>query len=630
MPDLEMWGGVECTVARIGDRFRNQVVETGHHDRLDDLDRIAALGIRTVRYPIIWETIAPDSPGQCDWHWHDQRLQRLKQLGLRVIAGLMHHGSGPRYTTLLDPALPELLAAHAANVARRYPWIDCFTPVNEPLTTARLSGLYGHWYPHARDDRSFLRALLNQCRAIACAMRAIRAITPSAKLIQTEDVGKTFSTPALNYQAEFENARRWLSFDILCGRFDRNQLLYPFLIANGIEAGELDAFRDQPSTPDMIGVNHYLTSERFLHSRWSWFPAEFAGGNGRDRYADVEAVRMDLPPADIGPEARFKEVWQRYRLPMAVTEVHHGCTRDDQLRWLMEVWRAAARLREQGADIRAVTSWSLFGAVDWNSLLKVQNGYYEPGAFDARNSPPRLTAIGRAVRALALQGDFNHPAITGLPGWWRRPERLYQRRPVYGKTAGDRDSTGTSNSARLVVVGSDGSWLAAALHAARARGLDYALVHPNQLNGDDPDHASSVLRALNAWAVIDTRTDVTDPIGADRRRAISLACRGMGAGLALVCNDPRAEPQGRNPARPRDGALAVKTGRQPAPATGHVQDDVLVVRGGPDAIDVIIDLLIDGEHGMWTPTPAKMPAEHRADVPGRTPAAVGEGDVLKS
>ena len=25
----------------------------------------------------------------------------------------------------------------------RYPWIDAYTPVNEPLTTARFSGLYG-------------------------------------------------------------------------------------------------------------------------------------------------------------------------------------------------------------------------------------------------------------------------------------------------------------------------------------------------------------------------------------------------------------------------------------------------------------------------------------------------------
>ena len=48
-------------------------------------------------------------------------------------------------------------------------------------------------------------------------MQAIRAINQSAQLVQTEDVGRTYSTPALAYQAEMENHRRVLSFDLLTG-----------------------------------------------------------------------------------------------------------------------------------------------------------------------------------------------------------------------------------------------------------------------------------------------------------------------------------------------------------------------------------------------------------------------------
>jgi len=118
---LELWGGFECTVARIGDGFRDQSRETGHWDRVEDLDAIAALGIRTVRYPVLWETISPDRSDRADWSWHDTRLKRLRGLGIRPIAGLVHHGSGPLYTNLLDPAFPEHLAAHAARVAERYP-----------------------------------------------------------------------------------------------------------------------------------------------------------------------------------------------------------------------------------------------------------------------------------------------------------------------------------------------------------------------------------------------------------------------------------------------------------------------------------------------------------------------------
>ncbi len=135
----ELWAGVECSVVRIGDQFRDQICETGHASRLSDLDLVAAIGIRTMRYPVLWERVAPEALGPRDWRWTDERLTRLRNLGIQPIVGLVHHGSGPLYSNLLDPAFPEHLAAYAAEVAARYPWIEMWTPVNEPLTTARFS-----------------------------------------------------------------------------------------------------------------------------------------------------------------------------------------------------------------------------------------------------------------------------------------------------------------------------------------------------------------------------------------------------------------------------------------------------------------------------------------------------------
>src|SRR4051794_14113843 len=75
---LEVWGGIEPTIVRVGDTWRDQVRETGHDRRPEDLDRIAELGIRTLRYPVLWESIAPHSPGERNWSWHDARLERLR------------------------------------------------------------------------------------------------------------------------------------------------------------------------------------------------------------------------------------------------------------------------------------------------------------------------------------------------------------------------------------------------------------------------------------------------------------------------------------------------------------------------------------------------------------------------
>jgi dTDP-4-dehydrorhamnose reductase len=493
-PRLELWGGLECTVVRIGNDFRNQIEETGHLRRAEDLDLIAGLGMRTLRYPVVWETVCPNQPDVAEWRWHDERLGRLRQLEITPIAGLVHHGSGPAYTNLVDPEFPELLASYAARVAERYPWITQFTPVNEPLTTARFSALYGHWYPHSRSNRAFLRALVNQCAGVREAMRAIRRITPGAMLVQTEDLGKSFSTPLLKYQADFENERRWLSFDLLCGRVGSSHPLYEHLLENGIFAHELEAFIGDPCVPDIVGINHYLTSERYLDERIDLYPECFHGGNATQRYADVEAVRMDLPEGWTGPEVRLREAWERYHLPLAVTEAHHGCSRDDQVRWLSDVWNAAAKLKVEGADIRAVTIWSLFGAQDWNTLLTRRNGFYEPGAFDVRAGRPRPTALARAASELTSNGAFDHPVLD-TPGWWGRHERFYRPPARIGATL-------SRPPRRLVITGATGTLGQALAHLCRQRGLDHVLLSRRDMDIADAGQVEAMICRYRPWAVI--------------------------------------------------------------------------------------------------------------------------------
>ncbi|MGI9148471.1 MAG: family 1 glycosylhydrolase, partial [Chloroflexota bacterium] len=253
---MELWGGVESTVNRVGDQYFDQSVRTGHDTRLSDIQLIAGLGVRAVRYPVLWERVAPAGPESADWGWTDERLGRLRELGVRPIAGLIHHGSGPRHTSLLDSAFASALAAYAGAVAERYPWLEEYTPVNEPLTTARFSALYGHWYPHRRDELAFARALLAQCRAVVEAMAAIRQINSNARLIQTDDLGKTYSTPQLAYQAAFENERRWLTWDLLCGDVGPEHPMWAYLTWVGVEDSELTWFLEHRCPPDVVGVNY--------------------------------------------------------------------------------------------------------------------------------------------------------------------------------------------------------------------------------------------------------------------------------------------------------------------------------------------------------------------------------------
>jgi dTDP-4-dehydrorhamnose reductase len=495
MTPLEWWAGAECTVNRVGDRWRDQLRETGFDARPDDIDRLASLGIRRMRFPLLWERTAPDAPDRFEWAWADERLARLAAHGVLPIVGLLHHGSGPHYTDLLDPEFPRKLAAYARAVAERYPDVLDWTPVNEPLTTARFAGLYGVWYPHLRDDRSFVRALLNQVQGTVLAMRAIRDVQPAARLVQTDDLGFTHATPRLQYQANFENARRWLGFDLLAGRVDPRHRLWRYLRRWGASEAELGALVESPCMPDVIGLNTYVTSERFLDERLHLYPPTMHGGNRRHRYVDTETVRVH--GAHIGGfDARLREAGERYARPLAITEAHLGCTRDEQLRWLHEAWRAATAARAEGIPVQAVTAWAAFGTLDWNSLVTCDAGHYEAGLWDVRGATPRPTAAATLVRQLAHGQSADHPALTG-PGWWRRELRLLY--PPVGRVRAE-----AMDGRPLLITGATGTLGRAFARLAHLRGLPYRLLGRGELDIAEPASVEAALERWQPWAVVIT------------------------------------------------------------------------------------------------------------------------------
>jgi dTDP-4-dehydrorhamnose reductase len=525
-PPLQVWAGAECTIVRLGDEFRDQSTETGHRDRRDDIERYAEMGVAAVRFPILWESVAPESPDQLDFSWTDDRLAMLRERGIEVIGGLLHHGSGPKYTELLDPGFPEKLADYAGRVAARYPWIKMWTPVNEPLTTARFSALYGHWYPHTKDYSLFLRALVNECKGTLEAMRAIRRHIPGARLVQTEDLGKCFSTAPLRYQANFENERRWLSLDLLTGRICPQHSMHRLLIGAGIGWSEIEAFSAGEAKPDLLGINHYLTSERFLDHRAHLYPEHFHGGNGRDTYADAEAVRVKRLEDDTGFAPRLREAWERYGIPIAITEVHHGCHRDEQLRWFAEVWKTANTLRDEGMDLRAVTVWSMFGNVDWRFLLTQKKGFYDTGAFDARGGTPRPTVIAKAAAAYARGEDFDHPVLDS-PGWWRRPPRLY---PWSGSC-----KPLDWNGRRLLITGATGTLGSAFARVCEDRALPFCLTARTVLDICDEASVAAAIERHRPWAVVNTAGFVR-VADADKERDSCIAWNADGAeNLAKAC-----------------------------------------------------------------------------------------------
>jgi beta-glucosidase/6-phospho-beta-glucosidase/beta-galactosidase len=412
---FEIWGGAEYTCNRVGDRYIDQMELSGHAHRMSDYENFVALGIRTLRFGLLWERHELDP----SWRWSDERLQWMQSAGVRPIASLVHHGSGPPHTDLLDPQFPEKLAAYAEAVAQRYPWIDAYTPINEPHTTARFSAMYGIWYPHHRSALSYLRALLNQIKATVLSMQAVRNVRPDAQLIQTEDVGIISGTEELRPVWQKLRLRQWLAYDLLFGRVDSAHPMFTYLRSEGVSEKEILWFIDHPCPPTVIGINYYLTSDRYLDHRIEMYPPDRVSAEGR--FVDVEAVRVRRQ-AMAGFDALLLETWRRYKTPVALTEVHLGGTVEDQIRWLAAARDGLLRARERGTTCVALTVWALLGSFYWNQLVTRENGHYEPGAFDVSGGTPTRTELASVVAQLTEGEHPSHAALSRC-GWWQRDNR---------------------------------------------------------------------------------------------------------------------------------------------------------------------------------------------------------------
>jgi dTDP-4-dehydrorhamnose reductase len=523
--------------------------------------------------------MAPNSPNEIDFSWTDERLPKLRALGVAPILTLCHHGSGPHYTSLIDDSFATGLARHAAAVAERYPWAEDYTPVNEPLTTARFSALYGYWYPHTRDEGLFWRALLNEIDATRLAMRAIRRVNPAARLIQTDDLGYCHATEPLQAEADYQNERRWAGWDLLCGMVKPGHALWDRIARFGL-GDRLQVIADDPCPPDVIGVNHYLPSERLIDHRIELHGDRALADRALGRIGDIRYVNVDatrhLGDGVIGLPALIEQAWERYGIPVAVTECHHGATRDDQARWFVQVWREVEQLRARGVEVPAVTAWALLGSHDWNRMVTRFVGHYEPGVFDLRGGAPRPTLMASVLSALAKGAPLDGPALA-VTGWWHADRRGVQG---FALPPGPR----AVDAPRPLLIVGEGVLVDLAAQACERRGLHYTRAARVE------DAASVAI----PWAVFaptlapDTAAEVCGALD------VPGACASDGAAPAgLLCYATGPVFTGDDGSLPNAMLDALEAGE------GVPADPAAAWQGvyGPSLVDGILDLLLDRADG---------------------------------
>jgi len=402
------------------------------------------------------------------------------------------------------------------------------------------------------------------------------------------------------------------------------------LLATGITEAELRQLSEEPCPPDVIGINHYLTSERLLDERVERYPSSIQGGNGRETYADVDAVRV-CADGPGGWRRLLYAAWERYGLPVAATEVHLGCSREEQLRWLAEVWSTALELRAEGVDIPAVTAWSLLGAFGWNHLVTEEGGDYESGVFDLRAPTPRPTALARLVSDLAAGKEPSHPVLA-VPGWWRRPSRFHYP-PVdrWGTDVAPPEDPELPDGAQaILIVGPAAPLIDVFVASGVARAVPCSRLDVSVSS----EWMATILEAIVSappWAVV--LTTIPTEIQLEDVESVARTCANSGIEL-LYCSFDRIHPVTKKRAVPysehdstglvddhgqtvriveqailkaHPGAMIVQTGilsdletdLAPQPRQDIRESQALPASCVPDLTEAIIDLLIDGERGIW-------------------------------
>ena len=362
-----VWGaGIECSfLPHLGiDQY-----EWTQHNRFwkDDLRRAREeLGVTHLRYAFPWHQIETQR-GQCDWSMVDERLEHFENLKLEPVLDVMHFGTPVWLRQAVgDPEFPEALENFASQMVTRYRGrVKTWCPFNEPLVSALFSGDFGFWPPHARKWRGYMPVLSRIITAVSRAIRTLRRDDPHATVLLCDTV-ENYKTrvDALQVEVRRRNLRRFLAMDLLTGRVDKDHPLYNWLMAYGMSEIDLEWFKSNPQRPDVMGLDYYS------HSDW-----QLDQING--------AVRQRRAEAPVGLYGIGTAYYQRYGIPMMLTETSIEGQALNREIWLESTVEDCRRLREEGIPLLGYFWWPLVDQLDWDGALTHRVGkIHQVGLFN--------------------------------------------------------------------------------------------------------------------------------------------------------------------------------------------------------------------------------------------------------
>jgi beta-glucosidase/6-phospho-beta-glucosidase/beta-galactosidase len=361
--------GIDCSYPVVqGHLRRDQFEESGHYQRWrEDLALVKELGVKFLRYgvPSYKVHLGPD---KYDWSFTDQVFTEMRSLGLVPIVDLVHFGVPDWLENFQNPEFPQCAAAYAGAFARRYPWVQYYTPVNEIYLTAQFSTLVGFWNERVQTHQAFVTAIKHMCRASIMIQQAIVALQPRAIFIQSETAEYThFRSGKGEAVADFHNLLRFLALDLHYGhQVEGHVLLY--LMDNGLTRQEYEWFmRQEAGERAILGLDYYVTNEHIVED---------------------DGVRVPYQET-FGWYVIARRYHERYHKPLMVTETNLPDPTEAP-NWLWKQWHNVEQMRDDGVPIVGFTWYALLDLVDWcvgNTLTQKKGEIAQSGLYTLDRQP---------------------------------------------------------------------------------------------------------------------------------------------------------------------------------------------------------------------------------------------------
>jgi beta-glucosidase len=345
----------------------------------DDVELMAALGVRSYRFSVAWPRVLPGGTGavnEAGLDFYDRLVDALLARGIAPMLNL-YHWDLP--LALQDqggwasPNMPRWFAEYAQVVAGRVgDRVSRWMTINEPQVFAFTGHATGRHAPGIRDWPTALRAADAAIRAHAAAAEVIRTTVSDARVGVALDLNLV--EPASQQEEDLLAAERHRTFrqrwflDPLFGRG------YPVEAVEAYEAASLldgVALDGPPSGGlDFLGVNYY-TRETV---------AADSDGPHRARLvarADVERTTMDWEVHPEGLTRVLLDLQREYAPPSVVVSENGAAFPDaagpdgrvhdeDRQRYLEAHVAAAAEALEQGVPLDGYFAWSLLDNFEWD------------------------------------------------------------------------------------------------------------------------------------------------------------------------------------------------------------------------------------------------------------------------